>query len=136
MPESLAFAPGPVRAIMIALSLLTAVGALGGAWMLMTAGLGDVDVTTTRLGALGFTSWVPGGLALAAGVAAPMAVAGILLWADHPWGPVVALVAGCVQVTWIVVQVTLIGFSTWLQPAFLLVGATVAFGAMLLIRST
>ena len=135
MPESLAFAPGPVRVVLVALSLFTSVGAIGGAWMLVAKGLGDVDVTTTRLGTLGFTSWAPGGLALAAGVAVPMAAAGILLWAGHPWGPLVALLAGLAQVVWIVVQVTLIGFGAWLQPAFLLVGAAVAFGAMLLIRS-
>ncbi|WP_149202855.1 hypothetical protein [Actinotalea subterranea] len=133
---ALAFAPGPVRVVVIVLALLTSVGAVGGGWMLMSVGLGDQDVTSTRLGQLGFTSWVPGGLFLIAGVAVPMAVAAVLLWAGHPWGPLVALLAGLAQVAWIVVQVTLIGFGSWLQPLFLLVGAAVALGAMLLIRST
>lgn len=136
MPESTwAFAPGPVRVVLIALTLFTSVGAVGGAWMLMTSGMGDVDVTTTRLGPLGFTSWVPGGLFLLAGVAVPMALAGVLLWSGHPWGPLVALLAGLAQVAWIVVQVTLIGFGSWLQATFLLVGVAVALAAMLLIRA-
>jgi len=37
---------------------------------------------------------------------------------------------------WIVVQVTMIGFSTWLQPVFFLVGGAVASFAMLVIRAT
>lgn len=137
MPESaVAFAPGPVRVIAIVLALFTAVGASGGAWMLMTSGLGDVDITTTRLGPLGFTTWLQGGLFLAAGVAVPMAAAGVLLWMGHPWGALVAVLAGLAQVVWIVVQVTLLGFGSWLQPTFLLVGAAVASGGMLLIRAS
>lgn len=136
MPDSTwAYAPGPVRVVLVTLALVTSVGAVGGAWMLMTTGMGDVDVTTTRLGPLGFTSWVPGGLLLLAGVAVPMALTGALLWGGHPWGPLVALLAGLALVVWIVVQVTLIGFGSWLQATFLLVGVTVSLGAMLLIRA-
>ena len=90
-------APSWVRVVLIALSLLTAVGAAGGAAMLITKGLGDWLVTDTRLGALGFTSWAPGGVLLALGVAVPMAVAGVMIWANHPWGLMVALLAGLVR---------------------------------------
>ena len=47
---------------MIVLTLFTAIGAAGGATMLIGWGMGEEDITTTRLGALGFTSWVPGGV--------------------------------------------------------------------------
>ena len=129
-------APSWVRVVLIALSLLTAVGAAGGAAMLITKGLGDWLVTDTRLAALGFTSWAPGGVLLALGVALPMAVAGVMVWANHPWGLMVALLAGLALMCWIVVQVTMIGFSTWLQPVFFLVGGALASFAMLVIRAT
>jgi hypothetical protein len=124
-----------VRVALIALALFTSLGAAGGAVMLITTGLGDQSITETRLGALGFTSWAPGGVLLALGVSLPMAVAGAMVWADHPWGPMVALLAGLALICWIIVQVTMIGFSTWLQPVFFLVGATVTSFAMLVIRA-
>lgn len=133
--SALDFAPGAVRVVMIVLTLLNAVGAAGGAVMLIGWGLGDVDVAGTRLGPLGFTSWAPGGVLLAAGVAAPMALAGVLLWANHPWGPLVTLLAGLALMSWIVVQVTLIGFGSWLQPLYFVIGSAVVGGAMLLIRA-
>lgn len=136
MPDSaIALAPGPVRVVLVVLTLVTSLGALGGGWMLISTGLGDVDVTTTRLGTLGFTSWVPGGVALLLGVAVPMALAGVLLWTGHPWGPLVALLAGLAQVAWIVVQVALLGFGSWLQATFFVVGMAVAAAALLLVRS-
>ena len=129
-------APGPVRVVMIVLALFTAIGAVGGAAMLIGSGMGDEDITATRLGPLGFTSWVPGGIFLALGVAVPMALAGILLWANHPWGPMITLLAGLALMSWIVVQVTFIGFGSWLQPTFFVVGAAAVGGGMLLIRAT
>ena len=63
-----------------------------------------------------------GGVFLALGVAVPMALAGPLLWANHPWGPMITLLAGLALMSWIVVQVTLIGFGSWLQPTFFVVG--------------
>ncbi len=130
-----AFAPGDVRVVMIILTLVNAVRAAGGATMLIGSGLGDSDIADTRLGSLGFTSWAPGGLFLAAGVAVPMALAGVLLWANHPWGPLITLLAGLALMSWIVVQVTLIGFGSWLQPLYFVIGSAVAGGAMLLIRA-
>ena len=134
-PSALEFAPGAVRIVMTVLVLLNALGAVGGAVMLVGPGLGDVDVTATRLGPLGFTSWAPGGAFLALGVALPMALAGVLLWANHPWGPLVTLLAGLALMSWVVVQVTMIGFGSWLQPLYFVVGAAVAGGGMLLIRA-
>lgn len=128
-------APGPVRVVMIVLSLLNAIGAAGGAAMLLTSGLGDLDVGATRLGTLGFTNWVPGGVALALGVAVPMALAGVLVWAGHPWGPTVLLLAGLALMAWIVVQVTFIGFGSWLQPLYFVIGAACTGGGMLLVRA-
>src|SRR5674536_123846 len=95
--DAVGLAPPWVRVVLIGLALFTAVGAAGGAVMLITNGLGDWVVTDTRLGALGFTSWAPGGVMLALGVSLPMAVAGAMVWADHPWGLMVALLAGLVR---------------------------------------
>lgn len=131
-------APGPVRVVLIVLTLLTVVAAGGGAAYLLGAGttLGTTDIADTRLGPLGFGTWAPGGVFLAVGVALPMLAAGVLLWAGHPWGPLVALLAGLALACWIVVQVALIGFSSWLQPALLVVAVTVAGGGMLLVRAS
>ena len=101
----------------------------------MTAGMGGQAITVTRLCTLGLTGGAAGGVVLALGVSVPMAVAGAMVWADHPWGPMVALLAGLALICWIIVQVTVIGFSTWLQPVFFLVGATVTSFAMLVIRA-
>lgn len=128
-------APGVVRVVVVVLALVTAVGAAGGAWSLIVTGMGDVDAGATRLGTLGLTSWVPGGWALVAGVSVPMAVTGLLLWTGHAWGPLLAILSGMALVTWIVVQVTYIGLVSWLQPTFLLVGAAVAAGGVLLVRA-
>lgn len=137
MPESaVALAPGPVRVAVIVLALLNVVGAVGGGVMLMGPGLGNADITTTRLGPLGFTSWAPGGVLLILGVAAPMALVGTLLWMNHPWGPLIALLAGLALVCWIITQVTLLGFVSWLQPLYFVIGVAVAGGGMLLVRAS
>jgi CHASE2 domain-containing sensor protein len=72
-----------------------------------------------------FTSWVWPGVALAVVVGLPMLVAVVAEWRRAPRAPYVSLAAGVALMTWITVQVALIGYQTWLQPTFFLVGLAV-----------
>lgn len=136
-PEGLDLAPSWLRIALIVTEIVTAVGAVGGAVMLIgqAGAVGFPDVGDTRLGALGFRSWAPGGALLALVVTGPMTAAAVLSLLHHPWAGLVTLLAGLALVCWIVVQVTFIGFASWLQPAFLLVGIAVALGGMSLVRA-
>lgn len=137
MPDpNLALAPGGVRIAVVVLTLFNTLGAASGAYMLITQGLGSWPISQSRLAQLGFTSWAQGGIALVVAVCVPMLVAGVLVWAGHPWGGVVTLGAGLVLVCWIVVQVALIGLASWLQPTYFVVGVAVAAGGLLLVRAS
>lgn len=70
-----------------------------------------------------FPSLIPG---VAVGGSAAAAAAGLLL--RRRWGPLVAFLAADTLLVWIIVQVALIGYVSWLQPFMFAVG--VAEGAL------
>jgi hypothetical protein len=57
------------------------------------------------------------GLFLFAVVGGVWLAAAILVFRRHRWNRAAAAVAGCLGLAWIAVQVSLIGFVSWLQPA-------------------
>ncbi len=106
---------------------LTAASAAGGALGLV---FGAIDLGATIDGRLPFESPVVGGVALAAAVALPMAVGAEASWRGRYRADRMAVGAGTALMGWIVVEVACIRSFSWLQPAFLLVGAgIVAAGA-------
>lgn len=50
-------------------------------------------------------------------------------------GPVRVVMIVLSLLTWIVVQVTFIGFGSWLQPLYFVIGAACTGGGMLLVRA-
>lgn len=98
---------------------VVALSAIGGAVGLVT---GSLSLTPTIEARLPFASPVLGGLALAAIVALPMAVTAALAWTGDARAGRAAVVAGGLQIGWIVVQVAFIRVLTPFHPTFLLVG--------------
>ena len=111
----------------MALDGLLAVGALGGSWGLVS---GSVDASS-YVHRLPFRSTVLGGIALAAIVAVPATVALVATWTGRRWSAVANVVVGGLLMGWIVVQVGIIGLSSWLQPVmFVWGGAILVLGAL------
>jgi len=106
----------------VALNALAGAGALA-------AGLMDLGATvSTRLP---FHSTLLAGLALAAVVGLPMAVAAYLAGKGSPRAAGAAMVAGALLVGWIAVQLAVIRTFSWLQPVIALAGALVFLGGLL-----
>lgn len=109
--------------LLLGLEGLTALGAASGGANLMADGMG---MDPALLAGTPLTSWHLPGLALIAVVCVPMAVAAAAEWRQAPRAAHRSLLAGVLLMAWIAVQVAVIGFQTWLQPAFFLVGLVVA----------
>jgi hypothetical protein len=90
---------------------------------------GAISVGDTLEGSPFSTPTIPG-LILLVAVGGSMAVAAAALWRRDARAHLLAACAGLVQVGWIVVQVALLGLTSFLQPAILLLGlATTALAA-------
>lgn len=102
--------------------LLLAVGAVGGAIGLI---VGWIDLGTA-VDDLPWQSPVLGGLALLVlnGLLPLVVVAGT--WKRAGWAPIGHVLVGVVLVGWIVVQVAFIGFGSWLQVAYAVLGVLIA----------
>lgn len=122
-PVTLANAPIWWRALVAGLTGITAVGAWFGTWYLT----GDAPAREIPFAPPDFLpgGWTFGGFALLVLVAAPMTVACWLAATGHNSAPAAATTAGAVLVAWIAIQVALIGFVFWLQPAMALIGLVV-----------
>jgi hypothetical protein len=114
----------PRPRVLLGLEVLTGVGAVAGAVNLVGDGMG---LDPALLDGTPFTSWAWPGVALAVVVGLPMLVAALAEWRRAPRAPYVSLLAGVALMGWITVQVALIGYQTWLQPTFFLVGLTVTW---------
>lgn len=117
----------PLQRVLVALELLLAVGAFGGALGLVTGAL-DLHEAADDLP---LASPVLGGIALALcnGVLPLVVATGTLRRA--PWASVGHLAVGAALIGWIVVQVAFIGFGSALQAAYLGYGVVVlALGAL------
>jgi hypothetical protein len=114
----------PRPRLLIGLQALTGLGAFAGAANLVGGGMG---LDAALLDRTPFTSWAWPGVALAVLVGVPMLLAAAAEWRRAPRASQLSLTAGVVLMGWITVQVALIGYQTWLQPTFFLVGLAVSF---------
>lgn len=99
---------------------LIACSAWGGAVGLALDALGLPPEIQDRLP---FGSQLLGGVALALVVGVPMTVVAVLAWRGDPRTGPAAVIAGILQVAWIVVQVAFIRELSFFHPTYLLVGA-------------
>lgn len=117
--------PGPLwRAVVATVTGIVAIGAYYGTWYL-TEEIAADQLPVSPPEFLPGDSWVFGALALLVLVAAPMSIAFLTAVFGHSAAAPAALVSGALLMGWIVVQVVLIGFVFWLQPAMFVVGAVV-----------
>jgi hypothetical protein len=122
--------PKATRVALIALEAFIGVGAVYGGVMLIR---GSWDLPVADLDPLPLSSWVLPGVALLATVAAPMALAAVLVGRHRPAAAGASVAAGAVLVGWILFQLAVIGPQMALQAVMLVLGAVVA-GLGLLLR--
>jgi hypothetical protein len=101
------------RIALVAVEAFVAVGAVYGSVMLITDAW---RLDPAMLRHLPFDTWVLPGIALAALIAVPNVVAGVLVARGHPRARIVSMLAGGILVGWIVVQIALIQHYFFLQP--------------------
>ena len=102
-----------------AFAALLALSAWGGAVGLATGGLDLGPEVTPRLP---FASPVLGGLALAMVVAVPMTFLAVLAWRGDPRTGPMAIVAGILQIWWIVVELAFIRVLSFFHPLYIGIG--------------
>jgi hypothetical protein len=125
----------PVKISLVILQLILFVNACGGA----VYGLaGAKAIPRSWLEGSPFQSYVIPSLFLLIAVGGSMLVATVL-WllgcrvADGRWAPWASIAAGSILVGWIVAQVAMIGYVSWMQPACFVAGlAIAALGAVAL----
>lgn len=123
------------RITLVVLQLLLFVNACGGT----VYGLaGARDIPRSWLEGSPFQSYLIPSLFLLIAVGGSMLIATVL-WllgrrvADGRWAPWASIAAGSVLVGWIVAQVAMIGYVSWMQPACFVAGlAIAALGAVAL----
>ena len=97
-----------------ALQLLIAVNAIGGGVYGLT---GAPDVPREWLAGSPFSSYLIPSLVLIVAVGGVHLVAAVRVWQRHPHARALSIGAGAILGGWIVVQVAIIGYVSWLQPA-------------------
>ena len=114
-------APVRRRKALAAVAAATAAGAWGGAAGLAT---GTLNLGAQVTGRLPFASPVFGAAALTAIVAVPFTVLATLAWKADRRAALAAVAAGALLVGWIAVELAFIRSVSFLQPFYLLVGAS------------
>ncbi len=117
-----AFKDGLPRHALAALLVFVALNAFGGG----IYGLAGAEgVSTEWLEGTPFGDYVIPSVILLVAVAGSSLVAAIGVFGRASWAGPAALIAGGVLLIWIAVQVALIGYQLWLQPAFFVIGLLV-----------
>jgi len=111
-----------LRVVLIALEILVGVAALGGG---VYAVAGAPGVSREWLQGSPFKSYVIPGLVLLVVVGGSMLAAAGLLLAEAAIGRTASLEAGIILIAWIVAQVSVIGYRSWLQVVLGAVGLVV-----------
>lgn len=114
------------RYFLVALLALVTANAIGGG---IYALRGADGVPVEWLQGSMFSSYVVPGLILLIAVGGSAALATIALLAKHPRGFDAAKLAGWVLVTWMLEQLVIIGFVSWLQPVMLAVAVAILVAA-------
>jgi hypothetical protein len=113
------------RFAVIGLETVAAVSAVGGGIGLIAGNA--IGMPADWLAATPFSSWRVPGVLLLLVVAVPMGVAELR---RSSLAPLLSLIAGVLQVLWIIAQWVVTGRFHWLQPTMLVVGAAVTVLAL------
>ena len=96
---------------------------------------GGLDLPNDWLDGTPFSSYFIPGLLLFCVVGGSMLAASLAVWSRRRLSGPVSLVAGSIIVIWIVVQVALIGYQSWMQPTFFAFGVAIVTLSIPLVAS-
>jgi hypothetical protein len=117
----------------LALELILSIGALGGGLILMFAPRGEImPLPLSALAGSPFDTYFVPGLILFGVLGLGPLVAARLVWLRHPLAPAAAFVVGAALITWIGVEVAIIGYSNEppLQAIYMVLGVAILLGAI------
>lgn len=112
------------RPALITLTSLTALNAIGGG---IYGILGAQGVPIQLLDGTPFDTWLIPSLILLIAVGGSQTAAAMTLIRRHPRAPWITTLAGLTLIAWILVQVALVGYISFLQPTMSAVGITTLF---------
>jgi hypothetical protein len=110
------------------LELLLGIGALAGGAALMLGPRGEIiPLNVSQLAGSPFDTFFVPGLVLFGVLGLGSMAAAALVWLRHPLAPVAAFVVGVALLTWLAVEIVVIGYSNDppLQPVYLILGALI-----------
>lgn len=103
-----------IRTLLGALLAFGALNAFAGGYYGLS---GAEGVPREWLAGSPFSDYVVPGLVLFVVVGGALALAAIMVFRGHPLARAIACAAAAVLLVWIVVQVAIIGYVSWMQPA-------------------
>ena len=115
------------------LEILLSIGALGGGLVLMIAPRGEImPLPLSALVGSPFDTYLVPGLILFGVLGLGPLVAARLAWLRHPFAPIAAFVVGAGLLTWVAVEVAIIGYSNEppLQAIYGIVGIAIVLVAL------
>lgn len=122
--------------ILGAIQIFTAAGAIpAGILYLLDPSGSKMGTSTDMLTNSPFSTFLVPGLFLLLINGVGNAAGGILSFAKKPYSGIVGVVLGLTLCLWIVFQVKWIGFNSFLQPLFLLIGIIEAFTGWVIVKS-
>jgi hypothetical protein len=107
---------------LLALELFVAFWALAGGIGMMGDGL---DLPKEWLEGTPFNDYFVPGLILFVVVGGSMLAASLAVWSRNTFAGPASLAVGSILLIWIIVQVVLIGYRSWMQPTFFAFGLAV-----------
>jgi hypothetical protein len=122
-----------VAKVALALELILSIGAVAGGLMLMLAPRGEIiPLPLSALAGSPFDTYFVPGLILFGVLGLGPLVAARLVWLRHPLAPAAEFVVGAALVTWVGVEVAIIGYSDEppLQAIYLGLGVAILLGAI------
>jgi hypothetical protein len=101
-----------VAKVALVLEILLSIGALGGGLVLMIAPRGEImPLPLSALAGSPFDTYLVPGLILFGVLGLGPLIAARLVWLGHPLAPAAAFVVGAALLTWVGVEVAIIGYS-------------------------
>jgi hypothetical protein len=124
---------GRVARAAVALELILSAGALGGGLVLMVAPRGEImPLPLAALAGSPFDTYFVPGLILFGVLGLGPLIAARLAWLRHPLAPTAAFVVGAALITWVAVEIGIIGYSNEppLQAIYLVLGIAILLTAI------